>query len=174
MQSQWMVVWMLAECPLGQSLHCLPVLAYAQYISLGYVSPPIVTTDSAAQKTVNGPRTSNMPDLSELGTEVDVETELLSRPPAPKGREGLPSGVPGSGKVWNVWRHSKVLHIIFYATVGCVHTYYMYQICFCTYYLQECLGHFYCTLATIPIVALLAVDQQFLTYNGLIVYYSIT
>ena len=56
----------------GRSLYCLPVLAHARYISLGYASPPIAATDSAAQKTINGPRAPNAPGPSGLGTQVEM------------------------------------------------------------------------------------------------------
>jgi pachytene checkpoint protein 2 len=63
----------------GRSLRRLPVLAHARYISLGYASPPIATTDFAPQKTVNGPRTSNAPGPSGLGTQVEVWLNAMEK-----------------------------------------------------------------------------------------------
>lgn len=60
----------------GRSLRRLPVLAHARYISLGYTSPQIATTDSAAQKPVNGPR---MPGPSGLGTQVEVWLDAMEK-----------------------------------------------------------------------------------------------
>jgi hypothetical protein len=60
----------------GRSLRRLPVLAHARYISLGYTSPQIATTDSAAQKAVNGSRT---PGPSGLGTQVEVWLDAMEK-----------------------------------------------------------------------------------------------
>ena len=60
----------------GRSLRRLPVLAHARYISLGYTSPQIATTDSAAQKPVNGPRTLGP---SGLGTQVEVWLDAMEK-----------------------------------------------------------------------------------------------
>lgn len=60
----------------GRSLRRLPVLAHARYISLGYTSPQIATTDSAAQKPVNGPRTTGP---SGLGTQVEVWLDAMEK-----------------------------------------------------------------------------------------------
>jgi pachytene checkpoint protein 2 len=56
----------------GRSLRRLPVLAHARYISLGYASPPIATTDS-------GPTTSNAPGPSGLGTQVEVWLNAMEK-----------------------------------------------------------------------------------------------
>ena len=56
----------------GRSLRRLPVLAHARYISLGYATPQIATTDSPGQKPLNSSRASNAPGPSGLGTQVEV------------------------------------------------------------------------------------------------------
>lgn len=63
----------------GRSLRRLPVLAHARYISLGYASTQIVTTDSAGPKPVNGSRASNTPGPSGLGTQVEVWLEAMEK-----------------------------------------------------------------------------------------------
>jgi len=67
----------------GRSLRRLPVLSHARYISLGYTSPQIATTDSASagQKTVNGSRASasNAPGPSGLGTQVEVWLDAMEK-----------------------------------------------------------------------------------------------
>jgi pachytene checkpoint protein 2 len=60
----------------GRSLRRLPVLAHARYISLGYVSPQIAATDSAAPKNVNGAR---VPGPSGLGTQVEVWLDAMEK-----------------------------------------------------------------------------------------------
>jgi hypothetical protein len=63
----------------GRSLRRLPVLAHARYISLGYASPQIVTTDSTGQKAVNGSRASNAPGPSGLGTQVEMWLDAMEK-----------------------------------------------------------------------------------------------
>jgi hypothetical protein len=63
----------------GRSLRRLPVLAHARYISLGYASPQIATTDSAGQKTVKGSWASNAPSPSGLGTQVEVWLDAMEK-----------------------------------------------------------------------------------------------
>lgn len=63
----------------GRSLRRLPVLAHARYISLGYASPQIATTDSAGQKTVNGSMVSHPHGPSGLGTQVEVWLDAMEK-----------------------------------------------------------------------------------------------
>jgi pachytene checkpoint protein 2 len=63
----------------GRSLRRLPVLAHARYISLGYASPQIATTEPAGQKTVNGSCASNAPAPSGLGTQVEVWLDAMEK-----------------------------------------------------------------------------------------------
>jgi pachytene checkpoint protein 2 len=63
----------------GRSLRRLPVLAHARYISLGYASPQIATTDPAGQKAVNGSKASNAPGPSGLGTQVEVWLDAMEK-----------------------------------------------------------------------------------------------
>lgn len=63
----------------GRSLRRLPVLAHARYISLGYASPQIATTDPAGQKTVNGSMVPHPPGPSGLGTQVEVWLDAMEK-----------------------------------------------------------------------------------------------